>query len=169
LARHFEEAVGVDVSRRMVDTARELNSDVANCSFFVNRSEDLGTFETGTFDLIYTTNVLHHLPSQANILAALSELARLLAPGGLLAFQVATFIPPSHRLQPRRRIYSGLRKAGVSPIFLYRRLRLHPMRMTSVSHEAVVHHLTSIRVRVLEDDRVRSEAGSESATYYCTK
>lgn len=169
LAKHFKEVVGVDISARMIDAARELNDDVPNCTFVLNRSDDLGIFEAGSFDLVYTSNVLQHLPSRAIILATISELVRTLAPGGLLIFQIATFIPRSHRLQPRRRVYGALRKAGVPPRFLYTKLRLQPIRMTFLSEGAVADHLASAGARVLEVEKVLDKTGSRSAAYYTTR
>jgi ubiquinone/menaquinone biosynthesis C-methylase UbiE len=41
LGGHFGEVVGVDASRSMVAQARELNTDIANCTFMLNERGDL--------------------------------------------------------------------------------------------------------------------------------
>ena len=56
------------------------------------------------------------------MLSALDSLVSVLTPGGLLAFQVVTRIAPRYRLQPRRRLYALLRRAGAAPQWLYREL-----------------------------------------------
>ena len=43
LSRRFETAVGLDISEKMVEQARELNVDFPGCEFGVNRRPDLGS------------------------------------------------------------------------------------------------------------------------------
>jgi SAM-dependent methyltransferase len=169
LASHFDQSVGVDISETMIDVARQANAEVPNCSFVLNRSGDLRHFRDGQFDFVYTRNVLHHLVSSDLILFTISELVRTLAPGGLLTFQMATFIPTRHRLQPRRRVYRGLRRFRVSPRFLYNTLRLQPIRMTAVREADVNRRLASAGARLLEVDREVAGRGTESSTYHVTK
>jgi SAM-dependent methyltransferase len=169
LASHFDQSVGVDISETMIEVARQANADVANCSFVLNRLGDLRLFQDGQFDFVYTRNVLHHLVSSDLILFTISELVRTLAPGGLLAFQATTFIPRRHRLQPRRRVYRGLRRFSISPRFLYNTLRLQPIRMTPVHEADVKRRLAWVGARMLEVDREVWEGGTESATYHVTK
>ena len=107
LGQHFAQCVGVDISENMVLRARELNADVRGVSFVVNRAGDLGLFADGSFDLIYTTIVLQHIPDRRTIEGYIAEFCRLLRPGGLAVFQLPSHIPAVHRLQLRRRLYSG--------------------------------------------------------------
>jgi SAM-dependent methyltransferase len=161
LASHFDESVGVDLSSVMVGVAKEVNAD--------DRSGELRTFERGRFDFVYTSNVLQHLVSGDAILRTISALLKVLAPGGLLVLQVVTFIPLRHRLQPRRRVYRGLRRIGVPPRFLYETFRLQPIRMTSVREADVGRHLGSLAAHLLEVDRVPAAGGTKSATLYVTR
>ncbi len=80
LALRFDEAVGVDIATGMVAAARELNADVPAARFEVNERPDLSRFETGAYDLVYTSLVLQHLPDQRAIEAMIAELLRLTAP-----------------------------------------------------------------------------------------
>jgi SAM-dependent methyltransferase len=140
LALRFERCVGVDVSPRMIDAARRLNADVPNVEFVVNERPDLSAFDSGSFDLVYSSIVLQHLRSTAEIERFVRELIRVTATEGLAVFQLPDAISVRYRLQPRRRAYSLLRALGVSADALYRR------------------GLNPIRVRALPEARVRALA-----------
>jgi SAM-dependent methyltransferase len=169
LAEHFDRAVGVDISTQMVEHARRLNAEIANTEFVANEHSDLRRFGDGEFDLVYTRLVLQHVPSAPAILGYVGEFVRVLAPGGLLAFQLPTHIPLRHRLQPRPRLYGALRRVGLSRDTLYRRLQLNPIRMSFVPADAVEAVLARQGGRVLRAD-VRQVTGDvTSSTYYVTK
>jgi SAM-dependent methyltransferase len=167
LAAHFGECVGVDISPRMVDEARGANADVPGLSFELNAEEGLGAFASGRFDLVYSRLVLQHVPGRKAILGYVREMARVLAPEGLLLFQLPSQIPWRHRLQPQRRLYAGLRALGVPTATLYRRLHLQPIRMSAVPVAEVTRVLEEAGARVLEVRTGRSVV--ESSTYYVTK
>ena len=87
LAEHFESVVGVDAAPTMIAHAQRLNQSYANCEFVVNRGTDLRGFATGTFDVIYSRLVLQHVPPPF-VTRYIPELIRVLAPGGVLMFQL---------------------------------------------------------------------------------
>ncbi len=120
LSAHFQECVGLDVSAEMVRRARELNADRENCRFVHSVSPDLSQFESGTFDLVYSSKVLQHLPNQQLACAYVEEFLRVTKPGGLVAFQLWTRLPFRNRLQPRRRAYAALRALRVPRPLLQR-------------------------------------------------
>lgn len=166
LAEYFDEAVGVDISASMIDQARMLHQAVANCQFVANPRPDLACFDDASFDLVYTRLVLQHIPSADAVLAYVRELVRVMAPDGLLAFQLPTHIPLNHRLQPKPRLYAALRRAGVSRDILYRRLRLHPIRMSFVPFERVETTLREVGARILTVDSHRVTGGLTSSTFF---
>src|SRR5262249_24834794 len=87
LAARFDHVVGVDVARSMVEQARVINRTPDRCSFELNRSRRLREFRSDSFDLVYSRMVLQHMaPRLAR--GYLHELVRVLAPGGVLAFQI---------------------------------------------------------------------------------
>ncbi len=67
-------AVGVDLSRGMLQRARERGLPVAQASAVAL------PFATASFDLAYSFKVLPHVP---DLESALTEIARVLAPGGV--------------------------------------------------------------------------------------
>jgi ubiquinone/menaquinone biosynthesis C-methylase UbiE len=172
-AAHFGECVGVDISDTMVARARELNIDVENASFVVNRAADLGRFEDGSFDFVYSTIALQHVPDRAAIESYIRDFCRVLSPGGLAMFQLPSHIPAVFRLQWRRRLYVGLRRVGVPSAFLYRRMRLLPIAMSFVPERDVAAVVASAGARVLD---VRTHgasgllnSGLKSSTYAVTR
>jgi SAM-dependent methyltransferase len=133
LAERFRECVGLDISEGMVKLARELNEDRPNCRFVVNDAPDLGQFESGSFDFVYSSLVLQHMPSEEIVEQYVGEFLRVLRPGGLAVFQALSHIPLVIRLQPRRRAYAFLRTLGLREEFLLMRMKLAPLRGLAVS------------------------------------
>jgi SAM-dependent methyltransferase len=113
LSGRFSECVGVDVSEQMVERARKLNADRPNLEFVVNVAPNLAAFESGSFDLVFSSKVLQHMPSGDQACAYIAEFLRLVGPGGIAVFQLWTGIPLRNRIQPRRRAYGLLRRAGI--------------------------------------------------------
>ncbi|HEX2232259.1 MAG TPA: class I SAM-dependent methyltransferase [Thermoleophilaceae bacterium] len=113
LSERFAECVGVDVSEQMVEQARKLNADRPGLQFAVNVAPDLGRFDSDSFDLVYSSKVLQHMPSGAQACAYVAEFLRLLRPGGIAVFQLWTSIPLRRRIQARRRMYGALRRLGL--------------------------------------------------------
>lgn len=127
LAGRFGETVGVDISKRMTQMARELNPDLT----FVTADEP----PAGDFDLVLANLVLQHLPNQALARECMRRLIEATRSDGLVVFQLPTHLPPMRRLQPRRRLYAALR-GRVQPQRLHA-AGLHPVRMLAVSEADV--------------------------------
>lgn len=87
IAAHFDEVFGVDIAPAMIDLARGYNTHGSRCTYVLNDSADLRVFPDGHFDLAYSNITLQHMrPPVAR--RYIRELIRVLAPGGLLVFQV---------------------------------------------------------------------------------
>jgi len=159
------EVIGVDISEEMISKARALTPA---CQFVHNQNYDLRIFPSNRFDLIYTRFVLQHQRSTKLILEYVSELIRVVKPGGVAAFQIPCNIPYAQRIQPRRRAYDLLRAVGLPAGLLYR-MRLNPICMTSASVKSVMAAVEASGGRVLavnEDDACR---GVDSRLYCATK
>jgi SAM-dependent methyltransferase len=149
LAARFDECWGVDISDVMIEEARHLNSEVRNCHFAANVEQTLRSFPLGSFDLVYSNIVLQHQPSPEIALRYVDEFLRVASPDGLIVFQLPSSIPLANRLQPRRRAYALLRSLRVSPKLLLGQLRLHPIRVISVSEEVVERRVEDSGGRIL--------------------
>jgi len=101
LAAHFEEVWGVDIAPSMIDGARRLDRSDGRCRYVVNGTADLASFEDASFAFILSLIVLQHLDPDY-IRSYLREFVRLLAPGGLLVFQLPAEWVPSRPAEQRR-------------------------------------------------------------------
>ena len=113
LARRFTTVVGVDISATMLELAREYD-EKENCQFQLNERDDLSIFDSDTFDLVYSSITLQHIP----LVAAqryIAEFVRVVRPGGLIVFQI-----PSRRVglaaQLKERVPSFIRSLRWSGI-----------------------------------------------------
>ncbi len=86
-ANHFEFCVGVDISEKMVQLARDLNKYGERCEYVLNECDNLSQFNDHTFDLVYCSRVLQHIPPPI-ALRYIGEFVRILKPSGLAVFQV---------------------------------------------------------------------------------
>ena len=75
----------------MIAQARGYNRAPGRCQFEVNRRPHLRRFAGNTFDLVWTRLVFQHIPPRL-MRRYLRELLRVLAPAGLLVFQLPTEI-----------------------------------------------------------------------------
>jgi SAM-dependent methyltransferase len=94
LARRQERVVGADISRGMVDLARRLNQYGDRVEYLCTAEAGLDTLPARAFDCIYSNIVLQHVVPELSV-GYLEQFFRLLAPGGLLIFQL-----PSHQESP---------------------------------------------------------------------
>lgn len=69
---------GIDISDGLIKIARENNPE---CKFVVGDMRKL-SFGDGSFDVVYSLVAFHHLPDHESQLQALSEMKRVLKPGG---------------------------------------------------------------------------------------
>jgi SAM-dependent methyltransferase len=174
MTRHFSHCTGVDVAKTMIQQAERLNHGYP-CTFLVNEANNLAQFEDSAFDFVYTALVLQHLPTVDVIRTFIAEFIRVLKPdGGLLAFQLPTYVPPRslrNRLRLRTRAYTALTALGLDKRMLYERFDLVPvMQMNFIPKDEVLTHLRSLGASILEVQCGKFEFGEvESATYFVTK
>ncbi|GAA0714418.1 class I SAM-dependent methyltransferase [Dokdonella soli] len=86
LAKHFERVIGIDVSPSMLATARALNADIGNIEFRENASPRIEQIADASVDFVFSHIVLQHIPG-ALAAGYVEEFFRVLAPGGVAAFQ----------------------------------------------------------------------------------
>jgi ubiquinone/menaquinone biosynthesis C-methylase UbiE len=176
LTRNVTTVTGVDVAESMIAEARRLHADLPSCTFKPHQAKDLKAFGDQTFDVVVSLLVLQHLPSVRLIETYLVEFVRVLAPGGLLAVQLPTFVPPPtpstlrSRLRLRTRTRVALRRLGVSARWLYEHTAWTPeMPMTAVPCERVVQVLERAGGRVITvEESEPDHGGVVNCTYLVT-
>lgn len=87
LAEDFEDVIGVDIARSMVEKAREFNRHGPRVRYIVNTAPDLALFGDDRFDFVYSSKVLQHIPP-AVVETYVREFFRVLRPGGVAVFQM---------------------------------------------------------------------------------
>jgi ubiquinone/menaquinone biosynthesis C-methylase UbiE len=156
LADHFEKVHGVDISPGMLEHARRFNRKGDRCQFVWNSAPDLRIFTDRSFDFIYSRITLQHVAPR-RVRLYLQEFLRVLAPGGLLLFQL-----PSRSVRP----YRGM--AGRIANWLARSLNLMQspvaMYMNGIGRERVIALLESYGGRVIEVE-ANSDAGPEYESF----
>jgi len=73
--------IGIDISEISIEKAKKNCGLKSNIELFVDNCEKT-KFENNSFDIVYGTGILHHL----NIDICVSEILRILKPGGKLLF-----------------------------------------------------------------------------------
>jgi 2-polyprenyl-3-methyl-5-hydroxy-6-metoxy-1,4-benzoquinol methylase len=103
-AEKCEEVHGVDISEAMIAQAKHYNRFPEKCQYHVNSVPNLELFADDSFDLIYTSIVLQHVPTDF-INRYLTEFVRLVSPQGVLIFQ----LPEVFKSMPRSNLLFSAR------------------------------------------------------------
>ena len=135
LGAYFGSVTGVDIAEPMLARARSLLADQHGLRFVRNDGADLGAFADESFDLVYSSLVLQHMPGE---LAAgyLREFIRVVRPGGA----VVMVVPEAHRLTPGGAVYAWAPGKLIS--LIQRKVFRYPAPMQ-------MHTLPARRVRAL--------------------
>jgi SAM-dependent methyltransferase len=89
LRRLTSHQIGLDISTEMLRQAREAKRSFSSMEFRQIR-EDYWPIETGSCVLVVSLHVLQHMSSLELIKHSISEMGRILAPGGRAVFNVPT-------------------------------------------------------------------------------
>jgi ubiquinone/menaquinone biosynthesis C-methylase UbiE len=145
LADHFDEAVGVDVSRPMIDLAcaRAASTAVGNCEFAVNDRADLTQFADGSFDLVYSRLVIQHLPRWL-ARSYLRDIVRVLSPAGVAVVQI-----PTKRINTRLPTWAEAFRQAVVYQLRARRADEARVRVFGVARHVVEREIVTSGGRVL--------------------
>jgi SAM-dependent methyltransferase len=164
LRNYFPECCGIDISHGMLEKARKLAPE---CEF--RDANNLGSFPDKYADLIYSSLVLQHQPDKKHVKALIEDMMRVLAPGGLLVFQMPLHLRWRNRLQLRRRAYRLVRALGVTHTFAYERLKLSPIRMLYMAQPAVEEIVRGAKGTVVSVGTAKkANEPFSSGIYYCT-
>lgn len=179
LSRRFEEVTGVDVAPSMLEEARRLHGELANCRFVCNPGSGLAWVPDGSVDLVLCLLVLQHLESTAAIEHHLGEFVRVLRPGGAVVVQLPTHVPAHKPPLPPARTRAGartraamaLRRLGVPAQVLYDRLDWVPqMTLLALPDDRVRAAVEGAGGRIRHATDPETDAGGTvDRTYYLTR
>jgi ubiquinone/menaquinone biosynthesis C-methylase UbiE len=164
LAAHFKEVKGVDIAPSMIEKARNYNRHGDAVAYHVNDASDLKLFDSASFDFVFSRSVLQHIRPHL-IKAYLREFARLVKPGGLIAFQLHT-----QPIEPtiRQRLLRLLPPELVHPYRDVKKwlLRRPTMELYGLDIEEVTELMETAGVRFLSLMPDRSGSGAWRTYYY---
>jgi SAM-dependent methyltransferase len=87
LCQYFDSCCGVDIAPSMLRLANEYNRHGSRCAYHLNEANDLALFPDDRFDFVYSIIVLQHMRPEYSK-NYIKEFIRVLAPQGLLVFQM---------------------------------------------------------------------------------
>ena len=88
MSKIFGEAIGVDVSQKMIELANDYLEPISNCKAFKTSGSDLKIFPDNHFDFCYSYIVFQHIPEKDIIVNYIREVSRIIKPHCLFRFQV---------------------------------------------------------------------------------
>jgi SAM-dependent methyltransferase len=125
LAGHFARVTGADISPTMIEAAREYEAkqprEGGEIEYIINAGTSLAS-DDGSFDLVYSSITLQHVPPAATI-GYLKEFVRVLKPGGVAVFQLPARRRPSLKTRLGWLLPSSLRAKRHSGIEMHGILR----------------------------------------------
>jgi len=93
LCDYFEEVCGVDIAADMLSLADKFNRHGLRCTYRLNTAGDLSLFADDSFDFVYSNIVLQHMKPEFALMY-IREFLRVLAPAGLIVFQLPAELIP---------------------------------------------------------------------------
>ena len=112
LCPHFNKTFGLDIAPSMIRRAKKYNRYGPKCEYLVNDTGDLSRFPDASFDFIYSSLVLQHIePTYSK--KYIREFLRLLAPGGILVFQLPAELRKPDRDGGAKALPDAAFKAGI--------------------------------------------------------
>lgn len=156
LAARVGEATGVDMSAGMIRKAEELNLLGDRCRFVNVSGEGLDEFPDSSFGMVYCVLALQHMPTQTAE-RYMSDFCRVLAPNGILVFQV-----PTGKARGREALWTRLVFALKKP---WRSMDIHYVPRNRIRALLAAGGCSTVR----ESSDWRAGRGWYSATFWVTK
>ncbi len=137
--------VAIDISRKIVSEAKiQARQHYVNTSGYICGDVRNLPIQSNSIDLIISDSTLDHFPSEADIITALQELARVLKTGGIL---ILTIDNKSNLTYPPYILIRLWMRLGLSPYFIgktlsFSRLRraLEEIGLCMEESTAILHH-----------------------------
>jgi ubiquinone/menaquinone biosynthesis C-methylase UbiE len=149
LAKRFGTVYGIDISSEMIDQGKRYLADCSNVHLSVSSGTDLCQFDNASIDFCFSYIVFQHIPDPAITVNYISEIGRVLKPGGIAYFQVNTRVWPldslRRRLQPRARLQRLLGAPSyISPAWVGSTLPVETLRQAIEAAGLKLERLTGV-------------------------
>jgi SAM-dependent methyltransferase len=148
-ASRFSTVYGIDISPEMIAQGQRLLADCPNVHLSVSNGTDLSQFANASIDFCFSYIVFQHIPDPAITVRYISEMGRVLKPGGIAYFQVNTRVWPLDSLrrwlQPRARLKRMLGGPNyLSPAWIGSTLRVDTLRQALEAAGLRLEHLSGV-------------------------
>jgi SAM-dependent methyltransferase len=100
-AARFRSVVAVDISSEMLKQGQQLTPDASNIVWLQGNGLDLADVPSESVDLVFSYLVLQHLPTEQVVSKYVSEIVRVIRPGGAFLFQFNSLTTPKMNLRGR--------------------------------------------------------------------
>jgi SAM-dependent methyltransferase len=100
-ANRFRSVIAVDISLEMLKRGQQLLPGASNIVWLQGNGLDLANVPSESADLAFSYLVLQHLPTQQLVSKYVSEIVRVLRPGGAFLFQFNSLTAPTMNLKGR--------------------------------------------------------------------
>jgi len=100
-AQRFNKVIGIDISAEMLKRGRELLPEAPNIEWLQGNGLDLGNVPSESADFAFSYLVMQHMPAKPVVSRYVSEIVRVLRPGGVFLFQYNSLAAPSMNLKGR--------------------------------------------------------------------
>lgn len=132
-AKHLGTVYGIDISPEMIAQGQSYMADYPNVHLSVCNGADLRSFADASMDFCFSYIVFQHIPDSRITARYISEMGRVLKPGGIAYFQVNTRLVAFNRLRRWIKLQMRLRhrKGGpnyLSPAWVGSSLRVNELR-----------------------------------------
>jgi|SRR5437016_5988922 len=94
-AKRFEHVYAFDLSHEMLSRARRIHTAQQNILWLLSNGADLSCVASDSMDFVFSYLVLQHLPEEAFAFQYISEMLRVLRPGGVFLFQFNSGFEPT--------------------------------------------------------------------------
>lgn len=164
LVPYFETCHGVDIAPSMLELAQQYNRYGEKCRYHLNQRDDLQLFADNSLNFVYSMITLQNLEPRYSK-KYIREFARILAPGGLLLFQI-----PSHPKTLRESVKKWLPEPLRDLIYFLKYRGTPHIELHGVKQSTVIKLLESQGIKLLD---IQSDNGAyhhwASFRYYGVK
>lgn len=100
-ASRFNKVIGIDISEKMLNRGQQLLPETTNIEWLQGNGLDLGNVPKESADFAFSYLVMQHMPTKQVVSKYVSEILRVLRPGGVFLFQFNSLTAPSMNLKGR--------------------------------------------------------------------
>jgi ubiquinone/menaquinone biosynthesis C-methylase UbiE len=170
LSPHFDRVCGVDISPAMIELARLYNRQGERCSYHLSPTNHLGIFADKSMHFVLSYITLQHIKPRYSR-RYIKEFLRVLAPHGLLVFQLPTRLRTATRAERLRLKLKAILPTPVVSIYHHAKHGSNPvMDMYGIERDRIIRLMEQNGASVVHIEQDESAgSGWDGCTYFVRK